>query len=508
MCRVSADGLRARVLLSLTIGCMLFPAVRSLADVFGGSIAGAEATTDKASPAKQVEPLDAQFQRGRALFLKRWMNADVASPLGDGLGPVFNARSCAECHNQTRPGGAGSLEHNVDLLSVFPPNIRTTDRTTFAARMTAIDPAFTAGGGSVRPNVTLHKFGTDPGYGEWRQGVVDLVAKTKPGSKRFDRSGHAGDTRQPDTLSALEGLKTSPAADKKRAAGDRSPSKADRALLAITQRSTPALFGAGLIDEIPDEVLRATAKAQAGRRDEIKGQVAIAIGGRPGRFGWRGQTATLKEFVMGACANELGLEVPSHNQGINPLDPGYHTPGLDLTQEQCDELSAFVASLPRPMQRAAKTVKERLLWQAGEHVFETIGCTGCHLRTLGTVEGLYSDLLLHDLGPKLADPAPANPPSSAATAAYYGGPADVFVQTPPITRRQWRTPPLWGVADSGPYLHDGRAATLAEAIEAHDGEAAQSARRFKALWDSDRDKLLVFLNSLAAPMETTRLAQD
>jgi CxxC motif-containing protein (DUF1111 family) len=479
-----------------------------MAEVFGGSITGAVATTDKPSPPKQEDPLPSQVQRGRALFLKRWMNADVASPLGDGLGPVFNARSCAECHNQTRPGGGGSLEHNVDLLSVIPPNIRPPDRPAFSARMTAIDPAFTTNGRSVLPNVTLHKFGTDPGYGQWRQGVLDLVAKSQPHSTRVERSGRDGDAHQAAKVSALDALKSTAALDKKRAAATKGTAKSDRLLLTITERSTPALFGAGLIDEIPDEVLRATAKAQADRRDEIKGQVAIAIGGRPGKFGWRGQTATLKEFVMGACANELGLEVPGHSQGIDPLDADHHAPGLDLTQEQCDDLTAFVASLPRPMQRTPKTVKERLEWQAGEHVFETIGCSSCHVRTLGTVEGLYSDLLLHDLGPKLTDPAPANPPSSTATAAYYGGPSDVFVQTPPITRRQWRTPPLWGVADSGPYLHDGRAATLAQAIEAHDGEAAQSARRFKSLWDSDREKLMAFLGSLAAPIDVTHVAQN
>jgi CxxC motif-containing protein (DUF1111 family) len=500
MCRRVFRSLRAWTVAASVIGLLIGVA-------FGYGPGDASAADAIKADTSQDLP-NSQVQRGRTLFLKRWMNADVASPLGDGLGPVFNARSCAECHNQTRPGGAGSLEHNVDLLSVFPPNIRPPDRAGFAARMTAIDPTFTANGRSVLPNVTLHKFGTDPAYGQWRQSVLDLVAKTKPGSTRLERSGRDGDARQAIKLSALDGFKTSSAGDKKRAAGDRGASKSDRVLLAITQRSTPALFGAGLIDEIPDEVLRATAKAEADRQNEISGQVAVAIGGRPGKFGWRGQTATLKEFVMGACANELGLEVPSHNQGINPLDPSYRAPGLDLTQEQCDDLAAFVANLPRPMQRTPKTVKERLEWQAGEHVFETIGCAGCHVRTLGTVEGLYSDLLLHDLGPKLADPASANPPASAATSAYYGGPADVFVQTPPITRRQWRTPPLWGVADSGPYLHDGRAATLAEAIEAHDGEAAQSARRFKALWDSDRDKLLAFLGSLAAPMETTRLAPD
>ena len=114
-------------------------------------------------------------------------------------------------------------------------------------------------------------------------------------------------------------------------------------------------------------------------------------------------------------------------------------------------------------------------------------------------DGLYSDLLLHDLGPKLADPAGASPSSGGASPAYYGGPTDVFVKVLPLTLRQWRTAPLWGVADSGPYLHDGRATTLDDAIKAHGSEATRVARLYAGLPAADRDKLLAFLGSLAAP---------
>ena len=256
--------------------------------------------------------------------------------------------------------------------------------------------------------------------------------------------------------------------------------------------------------------MRATAHAQADRHNTVKGQVAVTAGGRPGKFGWRGQTASLKEFVMGACANELGLQVPGHNQGIDPLDPAYRAPGLDLTQEQCDDLAEFVASLPRPEQRQAKNSDERDLFQAGENVFERVGCANCHVRTLGTVEGLYSDLLLHDLGPKLADPSGATPSfgPTRSTGGYNGGSPDVFIEAPAITRRQWRTTPLWGVADSAPYMHDGRAVALEDAINAHGGEAAASERLYAALPSAEREKLLGFLSSLAAPQETSRVVQD
>jgi len=238
--------------------------------------------------------------------------------------------------------------------------------------------------------------------------------------------------------------------------------------------------------------------------------VAIATGGKAGKFGWRGQTATLSEFVMGACANELGLEVPGHSQGVDPLDPEYRAKGTDLNQAQCDELTAFVASLARPAQRHATSLKERKTWVEGEQVFASVGCANCHVRQVADVDGLYSDLLLHDMGPDLADPAGANRSSSSGgvAPAYYGGPTDLFASAPPITKRQWRTPPLWGVADSAPYLHDGRAATLTEAIRLHAGEATASVRLFNLLKSVERQKLLAFLGSLSVPSDEDLLAKE
>jgi len=451
-----------------------------------------------------------RIQRGRELFLHRWKPADVSNPMGDGLGPVFNGRSCAECHNQSRPGGAGSNDHNVDVLSVVAPGMRNDERKEFIERLTAIDAAFTADTKSALPNIPLHKFGTDPDYAEWRSGVLNFLAKTEAVVLPAKRKVQETDVNE-RAMQFLREARLGTSSNAKPAAAEaKVRSKPDHLRLILSHRSTPALFGAGLIDRIADDVLRATAQAQADQHTMVKGRVAVAGGRRPGRFGWRGQTASLKEFVMGACANELGLQVPGHNQGVDPLDPTYRAPGLDLTQEQCDDLTEFVASLPRPEQRQPKNPEERDLWQAGENVFEMVGCANCHVRTLGNVEGLYSDLLLHDLGPKLADPSGATPSSgsSQSTGRYNGGSPDIFIDVPAITQRQWRTAPLWGVADSAPYMHDGRAETLDEAIKAHGGEAAASERLYSALPSAERVKLIGFLNSLAAPQEASRIVQD
>ena len=172
-------------------------------------------------------------------------------------------------------------------------------------------------------------------------------------------------------------------------------------------------------------------------------------------------------------------------------------------------MTAFVASFPPPTQREPANAKEALNLKAGEHLFNTTGCAACHMERLGGVTGIYSDLLLHDMGATLADPVPANSErsvgrgpggsvGSGSLGGYYGGSNanDVFVDVPPATLRQWRTPPLWGVAGSAPYLHDGRAATLQDAIIAHSGEANAAKKSFVALPAAERGKLLAFLNSL------------
>src|SRR6185369_9644993 len=101
-------------------------------------------------------------------------------------------------------------------------------------------------------------------------------------------------------------------------------------VLVRSQRNTTALFGAGKIDQIPDHILRSLATAQT-KEGQVSGRVPPVGPDKVGRFGWRGQMEHLHDFVLGACANELGLEVPGNAQPIDPLRPAYRSPGLDLT---------------------------------------------------------------------------------------------------------------------------------------------------------------------------------
>jgi CxxC motif-containing protein (DUF1111 family) len=115
---------------------------------------------------------------------------------------------------------------------------------------------------------------------------------------------------------------------------------------------------------------------------------------------------------------------------------------------------------------------------AGQAIFQEIGCAACHTPTLpaGNLDvPLYSDLLLHDIGPDLDD--------GVIQGDAHG--------------RDWRTTPLCGIGQCTRFLHDGRALTLREAIFAHGGEAARAAERFRALSAEQRRTLLTFLTSIA-----------
>jgi CxxC motif-containing protein (DUF1111 family) len=271
----------------------------------------------------------------------------------------------------------------------------------------------------------------------------------------------------------------------------------------ISQLNTPALFGTKLIDEISEKDIVAMESAErmrfgmapAGGTEYPVGRATRTASGKVGRFGWKAQTASLGAFVRAACANELGLGNPSQAQPAPLNNPSYVAPGLDLTDKQCEQLTAFVASLPRPVEETPADPALATQAAAGKKLFASVGCADCHVPDVGNVKGLYSDLLIHHMGADLEGggsyyDTPLPPPPPAATDPSPEGPA---------APAEWRTPPLWGVADSAPYMHDGRAATLQEAIAAHTGQGAPAAGRFAKLNSVEQIQLIAFLNTLKAP---------
>jgi CxxC motif-containing protein (DUF1111 family) len=471
--RLGRSGLGSRIrwggvaIVLLVVGCF--------------SPAGARGD-DQPVSAEQVKQ---QITAGRELFAHEWKVADPLSAPGDGLGPMYNAVSCAKCHRLGGMGGAGANDENVDLLTLkVPRNVSVVDDD-LRRRIAAFHPALAIG--PVSTTTVLHRFSPDASYDAWRG---RFLAASRQAQLPFAGivAFATGATKHP-----LKGINPI--------------QRLDGMAYQHSQRNTPALFGAGAIDRLPDSVFKEMQHRQAAKAGGVSGRAPRAANGHVGRFGWRGQTENLHEFVLGACAIELGLEAPGRSQPIDPLRVRFDRPvslgrdGLDISDEQCQSLTQFVAHLPPPRRLTPTDSGEAEMAAQGEKQFEKIGCADCHARQVAEISGIYSDLLLHDLGEGLADPVPANPAQgSVGSASYYGGGDSLLVKVPPELRREWRTPPLWGVRDSAPYLHDGRAPTFSEAIAWHGGEAAGSARDFRQLEQDEQEEVLAFLNCLTAPM--------
>jgi CxxC motif-containing protein (DUF1111 family) len=403
------------------------------------------------------QPIDPEMaQAGQTLFVHEWKPNDPLSPGGDGLGPVYNANSCVACHNQGGQGGAGGIEHNV---------------TTFISR------PMSPGCQTNQPQVV-------------REGVIHSQAWDG-----FQETLSHADPQLPATRPNPAQIVPLPRMERSRVA---MPSGTQ-----VSQRNTPALFGANLIDAIPDRVIIANERKERLKwglvptksEDLPAGRALRLADGRVGHFGWKAQSASLSAFVQAACANELGLGNPGQAQPQPLGKPFYRPAGLDLTQQQCDQITAFVASLPRPVERLPEPGIDRDRVFAGKRLFERVGCADCHTPNVGGVEGLYSDLLLHDMGQPLEGGGSYNDPPRPPVPDRNpdGTPGD----SP--QPGEWRTPPLWGVADSAPYLHDGRAQTMEQAIEMHGGQATRSARQFAELGKNEQTYLVMFLRTLRAP---------
>jgi CxxC motif-containing protein (DUF1111 family) len=253
---------------------------------------------------------------------------------------------------------------------------------------------------------------------------------------------------------------------------------------ATAHRTTPSILGFGLLDAVPDAEILARADPNDRNGDGITGRPNRTADGKIGRFGRKAQIATLHEFNAGAFIMEMGITNPQNptEQTIrdNLLPAGVDpTPEPELTQQQVDDADGFVHLLAPP--RAGGSVFLRL---AGNAILAKTGCANCHVPRLVTgrnrlpalsrrVVYAYTDLLLHDMGPELAD-----------ICLGQARPSD------------FRTEPLMGLHFKTEFLHDGRAESIEDAIEQHGGEATRARDRFRALGARDRGILLAFLKNL------------
>ncbi len=376
-------------------------------------------------------PSETVLELGRETFEHVWTENDPLADDGDGLGPVFNERSCVACHFQGGVGGGGTNEFNVTSFEV----VATETRPTRASGVIHAD--------AVRP--------------EDKETFADLRREYPVENGNFS--------------TALDPLR-------------------------VAEINSPPLFGLGLVEDISDWTIRQNAMSRSFGRigKEFRGDFegtpsgrALEVRGGVGKFGWKSQFASLDEFVATACAVELGLSNPVRRQDEPHAHAEDTDAAYDIDHRRLRALVAFVRSLPRPEQILPTSPNERAIVEQGERIFASVGCADCHTPDLGGVEGLYSDLLLHSL----IDPDESVPP-------YYG---PVPLPPPPYVAelKEWKTPPLWGVADSAPYMHDGSAATLEAAVQQHGGNARHVRARFNNLSQDDRQRVFAFLKTLRAP---------
>jgi CxxC motif-containing protein (DUF1111 family) len=380
-------------------------------------------------------------EAGLALFEHEWKPGDPLAG-GDGLGPVYNERSCVACHFQGGAGGGGDFTKNVTGFEVHP----------------------VPGRPDVQDGV-LHRFALSKECRESQTGLHDFFAVVPGGLKVV--GGCLVQTRDFDPVR-------------------------------IQSVNTTALFGAGWIDRISSKSIlnqsrqksmQAIGKELLAQLDGVPpGRPRILPDGRLGKFGWKAQFATLEEFVASACANELGLGNPVMEQARPWARHASLKVNRDLDQTQFRSLVSFVDTLPRPTEVVPLDAQEREQAEHGKALFHQIGCASCHTPDMGGVKGVYSDFLLHQL---------SNPNDLGS--GYTEQPKVPLPDGHPLPD-EWKTPPLWGVAASAPYFHDGGSPTLELAIRRHHGGAAGVTRAFESLASADRRAIISFLESLKPPV--------
>jgi CxxC motif-containing protein (DUF1111 family) len=407
------------------------------------------------TPANVDDVLVGPFSIGRELFVADWLVAPNSTrPLIDGLGPLLHAPSCLACHPADgRPPSlvaGGTVDVGVLFRLARPDG---------PAGALLADPVF---GGQLQPSAIA--------------GVPAEATITYSYDDAPPPDGIAPESARPVFAFAT--------------------AAAYGALAPTTRagpRLSPHLAGMGLLEAVSDAEILAREDPLDADGDGISGRAARLAGGAIGRFGWKAVQPTLHGQTAAAFAGDIGVTSPDRladdctvGQAACAAAPSGGAPELDA--DGIDAVNVFSRLLGVP---AARRDNADPQLARGHAVFHAIGCAGCHVQSLTTAAdatpavlagvdlAAYTDLLLHDLGPGLADPIGEGDASAA----------------------EWRTPPLWGLGlvelqPHARYLHDGRAASIADAIRWHGGEAEAARAAFTALSAADAAAVLAFLRSL------------
>ena len=410
-----------------------------------------------------------RFELGDSFFEQNWVTAPASTEARDGLGPTFNAQSCSSCHaldgRGRPPFDNDDPERGLLLRLSLPEEFR---------HLYAPDSLAAPKGGPV----------PDPVYGGQLQDRA--IHRVEPEGRivitYVEIDGEYADGTTYTLLKPSYSI------------GDPAfgPPHDE---LQISPRVAPSVFGTGLLEAIPVEILEQLADPDDEDGDGISGRIHMIWNPDTGqfdvgRFGWKATVPSVLRQSANAFLGDIGITSSIHpdqncpeaqtacQAAISGGDP-------EVADDRLEAVVFYTQTLAVP---AARGYRER---KDGAELFFAAGCHQCHVPKMTTgdheIEALsgqvilpYTDLLLHDMGPELSDDRPVHDASGS----------------------EWRTPPLWGIGlievvnGHNRLLHDGRARGVAEAILWHGGEAEASREAFRNMPAEDRQALIDFINSL------------
>lgn len=453
------------VLLLLSLAaCSKAPDIAPLLDPNSGGTTTTHNATRKAfaQPAANLDvQRRARFFIGNAFFNSPWVVAPASAGARDGLGPLFNARSCDACHNNDGRGRPPEKEHERPVSLVIQ----------FA---------------TPTPGVN-NEPGSDPRYGG-NLNPFAIGGVAAEGTARIEHREIHGQYADGESYTLLAPRYVFEELAYGELAHDNQ----------FSPRVAPSVFGSGLLEVVPE--------AQIFERSDPDDTNGDGISGRPnrvwnhlaqrtviGRFGWKSNQPDIAHQTAGAFSSEIGMSTSLRpQQNCTEVQTACRAAPNGGTPELSDEIFAHIVEYQQMLGVPLRRHLESLEVKRGAKLFLRAGCESCHRATFVTAQTEdkpwlnrqtihpFTDLLLHDMGAELAD-----------------GRADFEANS-----SEWRTQPLWGIGlqqmvnGHTRFMHDGRARNVSEAILWHGGEGESAKQAFLKMSRAERDALLAFVNSL------------
>lgn len=435
------------------------------------------------------------FNLGDDFFEKPWVSKKASTQTRDGLGPLFNNNACQNCHIRDGRGHAPNVSETEDG-TVFSSLLIKAVRTNIGQNHT-----------EAMLNGTLENVG-DSSVG------TQLQHRTNLGIKKEINQRVSYETV---TVTFSDGFSV----HLRKPLWHLNSNYLDNGYdfdsdTIFSARVAPPMIGLGLLSEIDENDILSNEDINDANNDGISGKAnrvfdIVNNSVTLGRFGWKATQPSIRQQSADAFLNDMGLTselflnencMPHQVDCVNSLngngDQNENYP-FEVSNKTLNHITFYATNLAVPARRNAYQNDV----QQGKALFNKLGCQSCHVASYTTLDSKenieqsqqviypYTDLLLHDMGPELADFTLTNQAASGETLTNYQA-----------TATEWRTPPLWGIGlahtvDSrATFLHDGRARTILEAILWHGGEAENAKQKTLALSAKERELLLTFLNDL------------